>query len=61
MARKKALPEQDKQLQALLTTPAGRAELRGLASRYAAAGGSVRPARTSLITYPPWPTSGATG
>jgi hypothetical protein len=51
MTRKKSLREREKELQALLATPAGRAELRGLESRYAAAGGGVRPARASLVTY----------
>ena len=51
MLQKKALQQREKELQALLLTPAGQAQLRELESRYAAAGGRVRPARTSLITY----------
>ena len=51
MLQKKALQQREKELQALLLTPAGQAQLRELESRYAAAGGRPRPARTSLITY----------
>jgi hypothetical protein len=51
MTPKKTLPEREKELQALLATPAGRAGLQELAARYAAAGGPVRPERTSVITY----------
>jgi hypothetical protein len=51
MTPKKTLREREKELQALLATPAGRAELRELESRYAAASGRVRPGRGSLITY----------
>jgi hypothetical protein len=51
MASKKTLPEREKELQALLATPAGRAELQVLESRYSAASGKVRPAKGSLITY----------
>ena len=51
MTPKKTLREREKELQSLLATPAGRAELRELESRYAAAGGRVRPGRASLITY----------
>jgi hypothetical protein len=51
MAPKKTLSQREKELQALLTTPAGREELQQLGSRYYAAGGRPRPARTSVITY----------
>jgi hypothetical protein len=51
MTPKKTLEERQKELQALLATPAGRTELQQLESRYSAAGGRVRPAGASLITY----------
>lgn len=51
MTPQKALSERVKELQFLLTTPAGREELQQLDSRYYAASGRVRPARTSVITY----------
>ena len=51
MSTKKPLPEREKELQALLATPAGRQELQELAARYRAAGGKLRPAGTSVITY----------
>jgi hypothetical protein len=51
MPQQKALRQREKELQALLLTPSGQAQLRELESRYAAAGGRPRPARTSLITY----------
>lgn len=51
MTPKKTLPQREKELQALLATPAGRVELQELESRYAAAGGSLRPERASLVTY----------
>jgi hypothetical protein len=51
MTPQKTLPQREKELQALLATQAGREELRELAARYAAAGGRVRPERTSVITY----------
>ena len=50
MLQKKALQQREKELQALLLTPAGQAQLRELEARYAA-GGRPRPARTSLITF----------
>ena len=43
--------EREKELQALIRTPEGRAELEGLASRYQSNGGRARPGRTSVITY----------
>ena len=51
MAPKRSLPERERELQALLATPAGRAELLELESRYSAAGGGLRPGGASLITY----------
>jgi hypothetical protein len=51
MLTKKTLMERQKELQTLLASPAGRAELEGLASRYAATGHRLRPGGTSLITY----------
>lgn len=51
MTPKKTLVERERELQRLLATPQGRAELEELESRYAAGGGSVRPGRASLITY----------
>jgi hypothetical protein len=51
MAEKKNLRQREKELQGLLATPAGRDELRELASRYDAAGGRVRPERASVVTY----------
>jgi hypothetical protein len=38
-------------LQTLATTPAGRKELQGLASRYQAASGRLRSASTPVLTY----------
>ena len=51
MTPKQTLPQREKELQALLATPAGRAELEELDSRYGAASGKVRPAKASIITY----------
>ena len=51
MAVKKSLREREKELKSLLATPAGRKELDDLASRYAAAGASLRAERSSVITY----------
>jgi hypothetical protein len=51
MSEAKALDVRQRELQALLPTPAGREELEDLAARYAAASGRLRPTRTSLITY----------
>jgi len=51
MNPKKTLPEREKELQALLATPAGRQELRALAARYGAASGKLRPERASVVTY----------
>ncbi len=51
MTAKHSLQEREKELRSLLATPAGREELQELASRYHAAGGKLRPAGTSVITY----------
>jgi hypothetical protein len=51
MPTTKTLAARQAELRSHLATPAGRAELEGLAARYAAASGRLRPARTSLITY----------
>jgi len=45
------LQQREKELQSLLGDPAGRQELQELASRYHAAGGRLRPERTSVVTY----------
>jgi hypothetical protein len=47
----KTLQQREKELQALLTTEAGREELQVLVARYQEAGGRVRPEGTSLVTY----------
>ena len=46
--QRKTLQQREKELQSLLATGAGRAEL---AQRYGAATGRVRPARTSAVTF----------
>jgi hypothetical protein len=51
MTPMRTLPDREKELRSLLATPAGREELQNLASRYQAAGGKLRPAGTSAITY----------
>jgi hypothetical protein len=51
MPAKKTLLEREKELQILLATPAGRAQLEDLDARYYAASGKVRPAKASIITY----------
>jgi hypothetical protein len=51
MTSKKTLQKREQELQTLLATPAGRQELQKLASQYAAAGGKLRPAGTSVVTY----------
>jgi hypothetical protein len=45
------LADRQTELQALLTTPAGRAELEELASRYAEASGRPRAGKRSIVTY----------
>ena len=51
MPPQKTLQQREKELRALLATPSGREELQQLESRYQAASGRLRPARTSVITY----------
>ena len=51
MTSNKSLADRERELQAMLATPAGRVQLQELESRYSAAGGRLRPARTSIITY----------
>ena len=51
MPAKKTLQQREKELQALLATPAGRDELQRLIARYQAAGGRARPEGTSVVTY----------
>jgi len=51
MTPKKTLQEREKELRALLATPAGQQEVQELASRYCAATGELRPAGGSAITY----------
>jgi hypothetical protein len=50
MKQPKTLQQREKELQSLLSTPEGRTQLETLASRYSA-GGRVRPAKTSVVTY----------
>jgi hypothetical protein len=47
----KTLVQREQELQALLTTAEGRAELERLAAQYAAKSGTVRSTRASVITY----------
>ena len=51
MSQKKTLAERQAELQALLATRAGKAELKDLASRYAEASGRPQAAKRSVITY----------
>lgn len=51
MSMKKTLQQREKELQHLLTTPAGLDELAKLDSRYHAASSRLRPRGTSIITY----------
>ena len=51
MTPKKTLQQREKELQALLNSPAGQEELRELDARYRAASGRLRPSKTSIITY----------
>jgi hypothetical protein len=51
MASKKTLAQREKELQSLMGTPVGQAELQALALRYCAAGGRTRVAHASVITY----------
>ncbi len=51
MSPKKTVQEREQELRSLLATLAGREELQKLASRYCEAGGRLKPAGTSAITY----------
>jgi hypothetical protein len=51
MAAKKTRLEREKELQVLLGSLPGKAELEALADHYAASGRRIRPGRTSLVTY----------
>ena len=51
MSPKKTLLQREKELQALLATPAGRQALHELAARYQATTGRLRPAGTSPVTF----------
>jgi hypothetical protein len=51
MTPPKTLPEREKELQALLASVAGKAELQELAARYSSSSGRVRPAKASVITF----------
>jgi hypothetical protein len=51
MPPQKTLQQREKELRALLATPAGREELQQLEARCQAASGRLRPAGTSVITY----------
>ena len=51
MTAKKPRLEREKELQTLLGSLAGKAELDALADSYAASGQRIRPGRTSLVTY----------
>jgi hypothetical protein len=51
MTGKKSLEQREKELRSLIATSTGQKEIQELASRYHAASGRLRPARTSLITY----------
>ena len=51
MPLKKTLQQREKELQALLATPTGMAELQELETRYTAKDSNVRSPRGSLITY----------
>ena len=51
MKATKTLPQREKELQALLATSEGKADLEALAARYYASGGRFRPPGTSIVTY----------
>jgi hypothetical protein len=51
MREKKTLQQREQELQALLATKEGRAELESVASRYSDAGGRARPEGRSVVTY----------
>ena len=51
MTAKKTRLEREKELQTLLGSLTGKAELEALADRYTASGRRIRPLGTSLVTY----------
>jgi len=51
MPAKKTRLEREKELQTLLGSLAGKAELEALADHYAASSQRIRPGRMSLVTY----------
>ena len=51
MTAKKTRLEREKELQTLLGSLAGKAELEALADRYSASSQKIKPGRTSLVTY----------
>jgi hypothetical protein len=51
MTAKKTRLEREKELQTLLGSRTGKADLEALADRYAASSPRIRPARMSLVTY----------
>jgi hypothetical protein len=51
MGQVKTLAERERELQGLMATPEGRAELERLAGRYGEETGRPRAARASVITY----------
>jgi hypothetical protein len=51
MTAKKTRRERERELQTMLGSLAGKAELEALADRYAASSQKIRPRRTSLVTY----------
>ena len=51
MSPQKTLQQREKELRALLATPAGRQELEQLEARCQAVSGRLRPTSTSVITY----------
>lgn len=51
MQAKKTVMTREKELQSLLTTPAGRTEVQALATRYHEVSDRLRPSRTSVITF----------
>jgi hypothetical protein len=51
MIAKKTLQQRERELQALLATPAGKCALQELAVRYSAARNRIKTERRSIITY----------
>ena len=51
MTAKKTLAQREMELQALIATPSGRAQIQELSLRYGEASGRLRPERASAITY----------